>query len=138
MKVIFKANFKPAYKQVSWTFWYENSDLPYSFSFYFLQELSDSLIFEHCCWYSNDLMIVDEFKLQFDAKTWLKHFNLFEIAVTVCKKQCSGFNNSFKKRRKMSMINQNFQFKKFMTLVCALVWNLPSKSPSQSLIFCEM
>ena len=30
---------------------------------------------------------VEVLKLQFDAKMWLKHFNLFEIAVTVCKKQ---------------------------------------------------
>ena len=29
---------------------------------------------------------VEVLKLQFDAKTWLKHFNLFEIALTVCKK----------------------------------------------------
>ena len=30
---------------------------------------------------------IDIFKLQFDAKMWLKPFNHFEIAVTVCKKQ---------------------------------------------------
>ena len=30
---------------------------------------------------------LDVCKLQFDAKMWLEHFNLLEIAVTVCKKQ---------------------------------------------------
>ena len=53
--VILKANFKPAHKPVSWTFWSENSDLLYPFSFYFRQELSNPLLFAHCCCYFNAL-----------------------------------------------------------------------------------
>ena len=53
--VILKANFKPAHRPVSWTFWSENSDLLYPFSFYFRQELSNPLLFAHCCCYFNAL-----------------------------------------------------------------------------------
>ena len=43
VKVILKAYFKPTYRPVSWTFWSKNSDLLHSFSFYFLQVLSNPL-----------------------------------------------------------------------------------------------
>ena len=43
-----------------------------------------------------------------------------------------------KNRRKMSIIDLNFQIKKFIDSACRLVWNWPSKSTTQSLIFCEM
>ena len=36
------------------------------------------------------------------------------------------------------MVNLNFLPKKGMDLACRLIWNFPSKSPLQSLIFCEM
>ena len=55
VKVILKANFKPVYKPVLWTFWSENSGFLNSFFFYFLQELSNPLLFERCCCYSNNL-----------------------------------------------------------------------------------
>ena len=125
VKVILKANFKPVWRPVLWTFWSENSTLFFSFSFYFLQELSNPLLFAHCCCYSNDLTCLS-------CKN-VKQFNLFEIAVTAV-----DLTTPAKNRRKMSVIDLNFQVKKFMILACTLVWNLPSKSPSQSLIFCEM
>ena len=43
VKAILKANFKPTCRPVSWTFWPENSDVLHSFSFYFLQVLSNLL-----------------------------------------------------------------------------------------------
>ena len=55
VKVILKANFKPVCRPVLWTFWSENSGFLNSFSFFFLQQLSNPLFFEHCCCYSNDL-----------------------------------------------------------------------------------
>ena len=47
VKVILKANFKPVYRPVLWTFWSENSGFLNSFFFYFLQELSNPLLFAH-------------------------------------------------------------------------------------------
>ena len=35
-----------------------------------------------------------------------------------------------KNRRKMRIIDLNFQIKKLITLTCRLVWNWPSKSPN--------
>ena len=58
VKVILKANFKPKYRPVSWTFWSKNSDLLHSFSFYFLQELSNPVLFAHC-WCYEKMRIID-------------------------------------------------------------------------------
>ena len=85
VKAILKSNFKPAYRLVSWTSWTENSDLSYSFSFFFagVVRFTDFwtllLIF---------YWLDDSWRIQVAiwCKTWLKRFNLFEIAVTVCKK----------------------------------------------------
>ena len=43
-----------------------------------------------------------------------------------------------KNRRKMSIIDLNFQIKKLISLASRLVWNWPSKLTTHSLIFCEM
>ena len=43
-----------------------------------------------------------------------------------------------KNRRKMSIIDLNFQTKKLRSLACRLVCDLSSKSTTHSLIFCEM
>ena len=64
------------------------------------------------------------FKLQFDAKMWLKHFNLFEIAVCNCVQKAVDLTTPAKNRRKMSIIYLNFQIKKFMIiLACTMVQN---------------
>ena len=54
-KVIWKANFKPAYGPKLSILWPENSDLLNSFFFYFLKELSYPLLFAHCYCFSNEL-----------------------------------------------------------------------------------
>ena len=43
-----------------------------------------------------------------------------------------------KNRRKMRIIDLNFQMNKLIGLACRVVWNWPSKSTTQSLIFREM
>ena len=55
VRVILKANFKQFYRPKVSIFWSENSDLLFSFSFYFLQNLSNPLLFAHCCCYSKEL-----------------------------------------------------------------------------------
>ena len=49
--LIWKANFKPTYRPNSSTFWSGNSNLLYSFFFYYLQNLLNPVIFTHCCCY---------------------------------------------------------------------------------------
>ena len=112
----FEGKFQTSVHASIMNFWSKNSDLLHSFSFYFLQELSNPLFFVHCCYYSNDLTCLS-------CKN-VKQFNLFEIAVTAV-----DLTTPAKNRRKMSVIHLNFQVKKFMILACTLVWNLPSKSP---------
>ena len=46
--------------------------------------------------------------------------------------------NPAKNRRKMRIIDLNFQMNKLIGLACRVVWNWPSKSTTQSLIFREM
>ena len=130
VKVILKANFKPTYRPVSWTFWSENSDLLHSFSFYFLQELSNPLLFAHCCCYSNDLTCLSCKNV---TQTIQSFWNSSDCVI-----KAVDLTTPAKNRRKMNVIDLNFNIKKFMILACRLVWNLPSKSPSQSLIFREM
>ena len=43
-----------------------------------------------------------------------------------------------KNRRKMRIIDLNFQINILISLACRVVWNWPSESTTQSLIFCEM
>ena len=43
-----------------------------------------------------------------------------------------------KNRRKMRIIDLNFQIKKLISLVSRLVWNWSSKFTTHSLVFCEM
>ena len=81
---------------------------------------------------------LDIFKLQFDAKMWLKHFNLFEIAVIVFKKQWI-WQLLQKIEEKWVYWAWIFRSKSsWYYLAFMLVLNLPSKSPLQSLIVCEM
>ena len=53
----------------------ENSYLLYPFSFYFLQELSNPLLFAHCCCYFKK---VDMFESHFSIKLQLKLVNSLE------------------------------------------------------------
>ena len=128
--VIFKVKFKPAYRPVSWTFLPENSNLLYSFYLYFLQELSNPLLFGH-----------SPMTWHIQVAIWCKNetptFQPFWNSSN-CVQKAVDLTTPAKHRRKMSIIDLNFQIKKIMILTCKLPWNLPSKSPSQSLIFCEM
>ena len=69
---------------------------------------------------------VEVLKLHFDTKMWLKHFNLFEIALKVSK-NCWIWQLLQGRRR---ILDFNFQIKKMITLTCQLVWNPPFKSPN--------
>ena len=93
--------------------------------------LSNPLLFAHCCCHFKN---VDMFESYFSIKLQCQ---LIGIKATVCKKQWI-WQLLQKNRRKMSIIDLTFQNKKFVVLTCMLVWNLPSKSPLQSLIFCEI
>ena len=55
VRVILKGNFKQLNRPKVSIFWSKNSDLLFSFSFYFLQNLSNPLLFAHCCCYSKEL-----------------------------------------------------------------------------------
>ena len=65
-RIILKTNIKQLYRPI---FWSENSDLLFSFSFYFLQNLSNPVLFTHCCCYLKELTYLNcDFciKLQFN------------------------------------------------------------------------
>ena len=55
VSVILKGNFKKLYRSKVSLFWSENSDLLFSFSFYFLLNLSNPVFFAHCCCYYKEL-----------------------------------------------------------------------------------
>ena len=48
VRMILKANFKQLYRPKVSIFLFENSKILFSFSFYFLQELSNPVLFSHC------------------------------------------------------------------------------------------
>ena len=131
--VILKANFKPTHKPVSWTFWTENKDLLYSFPSIFGRSFQI-----HCFWLT---VAAISMLWHIYVAIWYKNVTRTFQAVrnsSNCVQKAVDLTTPAKNRRKMGIINLNFQIKKFMILACALVWNLPSKSPLQSLIFCEM
>ena len=72
VRVILKANFKPTYRPNPSLFWSGNSDLLYSFFFYFLQNLSNPLLFTHCCCYSKELTCLN---WDLKQKSQLKYVN---------------------------------------------------------------
>ena len=54
-RVILKVNFNPIYRQKLSILLSENACLFYPFFFYFLQNLSNPVLFTHCCCYSKEL-----------------------------------------------------------------------------------
>jgi hypothetical protein len=78
---------------------------------------------------------VEASKLQFDAKTWLKYFNLFEISLTVSKDYWIWQLLQKIEEKWVHIINLNFQIKKLISLASRLVWNWPSKLTTHSLVF---
>ena len=81
--MILKANFKPVYRSVSWFF------LIWKFrSFILIFLLFFAGVVKSTAFWMLLLLFkwLDISKLQFDAKVWLLYFNLFKIAVAVCKK----------------------------------------------------
>ena len=75
VRVILKGNFKQLYRPKVSTFLSENSDLLFSFSFYFLQNLSNPLLFAHCCCYSKELTCLNCNLMQ---KSQFKYVNSLE------------------------------------------------------------
>ena len=132
-RVILKVNFNSIYRQKLSILSSENAGLFHSFFFYSLQNLSNPVLFTYSCCCSKELTCLNCYLMQ---KSQFKHVNSLEQ-----QRQCvksTGFTNSAKNRRKMSKINLHFQIIKLIVFVCRLDLNLPSKSPFQSLIFCEM
>ena len=74
-EVISKANFKPAYRSKLSIFLSEISNLLFSFSFYFLQELSNPVLFGQCQCYFKKVEIFDSC---FHVKLQFKYFNSLE------------------------------------------------------------
>ena len=104
--LFWKADFKQLYRLKVSIFWPENSDLSFSFSFYFLLELSKYSAF---C-------------------TLLKYLNCNLM------QKCVSNNSTLSKkhwiwqllhenRRKMRLIDLNFQIKRLISLASRLVWN---------------
>ena len=54
-RVILKVNFNPIYRQKLSILLSENAGLFYPFFFYFLQNLSNPVLFTHCCCYFKEL-----------------------------------------------------------------------------------
>ena len=105
VKVIWKANFKPAYRPELWTFLSENSGVLYSFYFFFLQKLSNPLFFT--------VLLL----FQKGWNTWVKSLHQITNRSTHWNSSNSvqktvDLTNSAKNRRKMRIINVNFQIKK--------------------------
>ena len=75
MRFIWKANFKPAYKSKLSIFWSENWNLLFSFFFYFLQELSNPVLFGHSRCYFKKVEISES---RFCIKLQFKYFNSLE------------------------------------------------------------
>ena len=71
----FESKFQTSVQPVSWFFWSENSDLLNSFSFYFLQELSNPLLFAHSyCYFKK----VEMFESHFCIKLQLEYVKSLE------------------------------------------------------------
>ena len=126
----FEGKFQTSVHASIMNFWSKNSDLLHSFSFYFLQELSNPLLFAHSHCYFKKIELFESYFCNLNISSHWNSSNSVQKAVDL--------TTPAKNRRKITIINLNFHIKNFMILVCTLVWNLPSKSPSQSLIFCEM
>ena len=98
--VIFKVKFKPAYRPVSWTFLPENSNLLYSFYLYFLQELSNPLLFGH-----------SPMTWHIQVAIWCKNetptFQPFRNS-----SNCVNFDNSCKKEKKNESNRSEFSDQK--------------------------
>ena len=96
VRVILKENFKQFYRPKVSIFSSENSDSLSSFSFQFLQNLSNPLLFTHCCCYFKELTYL---KCDFCIKTQFKHVNSSEQQQQCVKS--SGFDKFCKKQKKI-------------------------------------
>ena len=74
-RVILKVKFNPIYRQKLSIFLSEKSDLLNSFFFYFSQNLSNPVLFTHCCCYSKELTCLNCNLMQ---KSQFKHVNSLE------------------------------------------------------------
>ena len=101
VRVILKGNFKQLYRPKVSIFLSENSDLLFSFSFQFLQNLSNPLLFTHCCCYFKELTYLN---CDFCIKTQFKHVNSLKQQQQCAKS--SGFDKFCKKQKE----NENNKF----------------------------
>ena len=84
-RVNLKVNFNPIYRQKLSIFLSENSDLFYSFFFYFLQNLSNTLLFTHCCCYSKELDLTNSAKNRRKMSSINLNFQVKELIVFACR-----------------------------------------------------
>ena len=95
-RLIWKANFKPAYRPNSSSFWSGNSNLLYSIFFYFVQDFSNPVLFAHSHCYSKELKYLScELKQNCDSHV---------LTILEWQQQCAkstGFDNFCKNRRKI-------------------------------------
>ena len=85
----------------------ENSDLLYSFFLYFLQELSNPVLFGHCRCYFKKVEISES---RFCVKLQFKYFNSLEQQQQCAKS--TGFDNSCKKQKKNEYNRSEFSDQK--------------------------
>ena len=100
--------------------------------FYFLQKLLNSVLFAHCAilWWSIHVSHIFASNRNSNISTLCNSSDRLQKALDL--------TNPAKNRRKLRITDLNFQTKKLRSLAHRLVWNLPSKSTSNSLIFREM
>ena len=93
--VILKTIFNSTYRPNLSLFWAGSSNLLYSIFFYFLQNLSNPLLFTHCCCYSKELAYLNCDLMQ---KLHFKYVNSLEQQQQCVKS--SGFDKFCKKQKK--------------------------------------
>ena len=106
----FEGKFKTILQPNGIIFLSENSDLLLSFSFQFLQNLSNPLLFTHCCCYFKELTYLN---CDFCIKTQFKHVNSLEQQQQCAKS--SGFDKFCKKQKENENNKSEFSDQKIDT-----------------------
>ena len=134
VRVILKANFKQPYRPVLWFLLSENSYIYYShFPSIFCRSCQIHCFLHTVTAISKRLKCLSHIFASNCNLNMSSHWNSNNSV-----QKAVNLTTPAKNRRKMSIIKLNFQIKMFIILACTLAWNLSSKSPLQSLIFCEM
>ena len=98
--------------------------------FYFLPELSNKVLFAHCCCYCKELKYLNFNLMQNVTQIFQPFWNSIDSV-----QKALDLYIAAKNRRKMRIIDLNFQIKKLISLASRLFWNWPSKLTIHSLVF---